>query len=114
MKIKSGVIIQGLHASMRSALMKADKIMVQHGASLVVTSALDGTHSPGSLHPYGFAIDIRSKHLEQDNKADVLRQLQEQLPDFDVILECAGKDNEHFHIENEKAFYRYLNNFWGR
>lgn len=108
LKLKPGVIMAGLSPVMRPVLIHADRIMKSHGVDLVITSALDGAHSPGSFHYYGFALDIRSKHLSQQDKLQVLIYLIEELPDYQVCLECKGLPSEHFHIESEKGFYRHV------
>lgn len=108
-KIKPGVIMVGLSPIMRPVLLAADRIMRLHGVDLVITSALDGAHSAGSFHYYGFAVDIRSKHLIKEDQQSVLSQLIDALPDFQVIIECQDTPNQHFHIESEKGFYRHLN-----
>ena len=104
MRIKSGVILAGLHPSMRTALIEADLIMKEHGFSLVITSGLEGTHSAGSLHYYGFAFDARTRHLEGKEK-EIHKEISDALPGFDVVLE-----RTHIHIENEIAFRRVLCN----
>ncbi len=64
MKIKDGVIMQGLQLEMRFILIEADKIWKELGEELVITSALDGTHSAGSLHYYGYALDFRTRYFD--------------------------------------------------
>ena len=68
---------------------------------IVITSANDSTHMPGSYHYTDYAVDVRSKALTQEKKAAVLTALQHELqPDnYDVLLEGLGTVNEHFHIE---------------
>lgn len=98
----------GLSPVMRQVLIVGERIMKSHGVDLVITCALDGDHSAGSFHYYGYALDLRTRHLNGLDKLSVLQHLTEQLPDFDVILENKGSPNEHFHIESEKGFYRHL------
>ena len=95
MIIKEGVHIPGLKIQMRSVLSIADKIWDKLGHELVVTSALDGTHSAGSLHYYGFALDLRSRYFTPDQKKQAVLLLSKALgPDYDVISHAS-----HIHIE---------------
>lgn len=98
MKIKQGASIQGIHPCMRKALIECDRVMRKYGVPFVITSGLDGTHSAGSLHYYGFAIDVRTRELGiYLNRA--YNDIKNSLPEFDVVLE-----SNHIHIENEKQF----------
>ena len=95
MKIKEGVILAGLHLSMRHALLTIDKVYKEHGQELVITSALDGEHSAGSLHYYGLALDIRTRYFALTEVPIVVNKLKEQLGcSYKVILE-----KTHIHIE---------------
>ena len=71
------------------------------GKPMVVTSINDGKHGRKSLHPKGFAVDFRTKHItdyEWDNT--VFPYIDKHLPDeFDCILESNGLPNEHGHLE---------------
>lgn len=96
MKFKRNVIIPGLDIMMRRVLIEADKIWRELGQELVVTSALDGVHSAGSLHYYGRALDFRINYFtpeEADHAADMLRRA---LPGnkYDVVRETT-----HIHAE---------------
>lgn len=94
MEIKEGAILIGLDIKMRPALILADEIWNELGQELVVTSGLDGTHSSGSLHYYGLALDFRVRYFEDDGDA-AFRLLKVGLgDDFDVILH-----NSHIHVE---------------
>ena len=80
---------------MRPALIGAEEIWEDHGETLVVTCGLDGTHSAGSLHYYGLALDFRTYYFSDQTKKEVARRLQEFLgDDFDVVLEAT-----HCHVE---------------
>ena len=80
---------------MRPALIGAEEIWEDHGETLVVTCGLDGTHSAGSLHYYGLALDFRTNYFSDQTKKEVARKLQEFLgDDFDVVLEST-----HLHVE---------------
>lgn len=95
MQIKDGVIMQGLQKEMRPALIEADKIWAELNQELVITSALDGTHSAGSLHYYGLALDFRIHYFTDEEKTLAFRRLKRKLsPVYDVILH-----NTHIHVE---------------
>ena len=95
MKIKEGVHIPGLQIQMKPVLSFAEKIWHELGQELVITSALDGTHSAGSLHYYGFAVDLRSRYFTPDQKKQAVLLLSKALgPNYDVISHTS-----HIHIE---------------
>lgn len=98
MKIKDGVVMSGLQLPMRPALLTAEKIYKQYGAELVVTSALEGTHSAGSLHYYGYALDMRTKHVPEELRSVLAMTLRKNLEklskQYRVILEPT-----HIHVE---------------
>jgi hypothetical protein len=95
MQIKQGANIAGIRIPLREALMVADNIWTTHGQELVVTSGLDGTHSPGSLHYYGYAIDLRTRYFSEEEKRKVFEKLKIRLKEpFRVIYH-----KTHIHIE---------------
>tara|TARA_R110001583_G_scaffold34551_1_gene115878 strand:- start:26827 stop:27126 length:300 start_codon:yes stop_codon:yes gene_type:complete len=99
MQIKEGASLQGLDIRMRSALITADRIWQQHGQELVVTAGLDGTHSAGSLHYYGRAIDLRTRYFDKAAAVAVAGELRDALgSDFDVVLHSS-----HVHVEYDPA-----------
>ncbi len=95
MQIKDGVNIQGIDIRMRPALIVADELWKRFGQELVVTGGLEGVHSAGSLHYYGFALDFRTRYFELGTIIDLTKLLQENLgADFDVI-----QHRSHIHVE---------------
>ena len=86
--------LNGLSLEMIAALYAAMGVWKARGmCSLVITSALDGTHKPGSKHPAGHALDLRSRTLpDVFGMADQLRAIIG--PDYDVVVEP-----DHIHIE---------------
>jgi len=66
------------------------------GPPLTITSAKDGTHSPGSLHPKGDAVDLRIHDLPPVTAAAFCASLLDALHPlgYDVVLEPT-----HIHLE---------------
>lgn len=97
MKIKAGVVMPN-KLVMRRALIVANSIWNHHNKELVVTCGMDGEHSAGSLHYYGYAIDLRTNYFSEYEKQEVAAQLKSALPEgFDVIVHST-----HIHIEYDK------------
>lgn len=95
LKLKDDTVkLNGLDTSMLKAMLAIDQIWREFGMSeFVVTSAIDSTHKPGSLHYSGKAIDIRSRNVpDVFGMADELRH--ELGDDYDVVVEP-----DHIHIE---------------
>ena len=66
---------------------------VQSDATL--TSVTDGTHGSTTLHKHGFAMDWRTRHLNDAEKTLLEAEARERLgPEFDVVLE-----GSHLHTE---------------
>lgn len=107
MVLKEGVSLQGLHISMRRALIQADNIWKAFGRAegVTVTSGTDGKHSSGSWHYYGLALDFRTYYF--DDPHEVATELRAALPPgFDVVVET-----DHMHVEND-AVGRRLEAVW--
>jgi hypothetical protein len=102
MKTKdTSVNIWGLQVEMQPVLKFAEKIWNDHGHELVITSGRDGIHSAGSLHYYGYAVDIRASSGWNYDPFEI-EQMVEALkgalgPDYDVIIESS-----HVHVEYQK------------
>ena len=95
MQIKEGVILNGLRIEMRPVLIAAEKIWKEAREELVVTGGLDGTHSAGSLHYYGLALDFRTRYFSDETAKEVFGKLRKEVgPDYDVILH-----KSHMHVE---------------
>lgn len=68
---------------------------------VVITSAMDSVHGPNSLHYALRALDIRMKNFPSDQlKLYFAQRLREEFgPDYDVIVEGLGTDQQHIHLE---------------
>lgn len=96
MKIKDGVQMAGLSILMRPVLKEADRIWKKHGHELVITCGLDGTHSAGSYHYYGLALDLRNKYFTDSEKQIVHDELQESLGKTYVVV----TERTHVHVQH--------------
>jgi len=101
MKVKDGVLLSGLNIKMRPVLIAADKVWSEYGHELVITSTNDGVHSPGSLHYYGYAVDLRTHYFDAETVRKVHRDLSLHLHQkgFVVILHST-----HIHVEYRRIF----------
>lgn len=102
--LKAGVDVRGLQPQMAVAYTIACRVYDKIGGyDCVITSAFDGVHGAGSLHNRDGicrALDLRTKHVDQDSKLMLVHSLQVALgPQFDVVLESVGLEQEHAHIE---------------
>lgn len=73
---------------------------------MVVTSINDGSHSRGSLHYSGNAVDLRTNSVPTSKVRKLEAHLKMALgADFDVVLESFVENqrqpNEHIHIEHQ-------------
>ena len=91
--IKNGVDLRGLSPQMAIAYTIATKCYGQYDC--VITSANDSKHGPNSLHYSGRALDLRTRHLNEQGLQAVFHKLKEALGEqFDVVLE-----SNHIHME---------------
>ena len=110
--VKSGVKFQRFTPALVRMLDVLDSITLSGRAlvpgmpeDLVITSANDGAHMVGSRHYRDAALDIRSKTFPNLATKDLFCMvLRTRLgPKFTVLLENAGTDNEHAHIQVKKG-----------
>lgn len=96
------VSFKNLHPAMLLAAQRVAAVYEDLGQTeLWITSAADGVHKVGSLHPKGRALDFRTHGLALTQKAGLERTIQKALSArlFDAMLEDFGLPNEHLHIE---------------
>ncbi|MCH8067789.1 MAG: hypothetical protein IID16_00745 [Candidatus Marinimicrobia bacterium] len=95
MKLKKGVRTLGIRPELVLAIMVAEKIYLDKGKELVITSLSGGEHSDTSLHYAGSGVDLRTRYFTKKQKLEVFNALKKKLTrDYDVILE-----KTHIHIE---------------
>jgi hypothetical protein len=95
LSLKHDVRIHGLGTEILLGIMIVKSVMDLHGIETVITSAIDGKHSRGSLHYTGDAVDIRISNIPKDKRGMIRDQIKIALgSDFDFILE-----SNHYHME---------------
>lgn len=100
MKLKLGVLLKDLTPQMVLAAIVIYDAFWKHSAECIITSANDSGHSATSWHYKGRALDFRTKHVYEGYKAILVTDIKSDLgPNFDVVLEGLGTDNEHLHVE---------------
>lgn len=66
----------------------------------VITSAKDGSHSAGSLHGRGHALDLRCNNVSSTQCVKWVMTMKQAFgPGYDVMFEDWGDGNSHIHIE---------------
>jgi len=102
--VKPGVDIQSCTEETKAAFHVMARVFAEHGQEMVITSGAEPyPRLPGSKHPEGNAVDLRSKHMSISMKFSVLKSLRShpELQDFDILLENIQQEQEHFHVERD-------------
>jgi hypothetical protein len=101
MSLKIGVDLRGIHPVWGIVFPIIFAAFRDNNAQCIVTSANDSTHGANSLHYKGKALDLRTKHIrDESTKLAIIKRITHDLgPQFDVVYESAGRDNEHVHLE---------------
>lgn len=93
LRLKEGVKVEGVRAEIILAILVAIPIFGKYGSPTVITSLVDGIHSPTSRHYVGLAVDFRIWYIE-NHEQDVAQELIKALgPDYYVRLE-----EDHIHV----------------
>ena len=98
----NSVKLDNLHLKMRKVLLTVEKIWLTYGEEAVITAGTeavdeDGSfiHSLGSLHPFGRALDFRTRYFDRATQVSVSNDLRYALgSEYDIILH-----KSHIHIE---------------
>lgn len=94
-KIKEGVIINGIKPEMMLVITIAQEFYKDLKIDCVITSCCDGKHSSTSLHYVGYALDFRTRNMNNFQQKLLLESLKNQLTkEYDIILE-----SNHLHVE---------------
>lgn len=101
LQIKPGARIFGLRPEMILAVIAVESAYASHGiANCIITHAIDGTHSVGSEHYAGAALDFRMHNVPSVQRERLVQDIKEALgADYFVLWEAKGTPNEHLHIE---------------
>ena len=95
MKIKKGVSLVGIQLPMRKVFKHADRIWKKYEDELVITSCTDGVHSAASYHPFGYALDLRTRNFSHETARSAADKLRCKLGHcYTVILE-----SDHIHVQ---------------
>ena len=93
--MKRGVVLVSNKKYIFDILIAARSAYAKHGKDVVITSGIDGTHRPNSLHYKGLALDLRTNHLTDGQRVEIMNDLRSLLgDDYDVVFE-----GDHFHLE---------------
>lgn len=101
---KDGVSLDIVPA-LDTAILKINKIyqtvLQDPDYKVVITSANDfNGHKKNSAHYKGEAVDVRIKNIDKDMKNDIVKLTKGILgPNFTVIHEDIGTQNEHLHVQ---------------
>lgn len=108
MQIKEGASLNGLRPEMRPVLQAANHIWAElkrqgnlaEDKELTITCGTDGEHSAGSLHYYGYALDLRNRDFEDkgERASKVLRQVLNQFQSARQLKGAYGVKLEPTHI----------------
>lgn len=85
-----------LQLVMRRALLIVDGVYARMNRKLTITCTGQGSHSPTSLHPWGFAFDARTRTLSITQQRKALQEIETMFKGtgFQIIFHTT-----HFHIE---------------
>lgn len=100
---KQGVSLKNLNASIYVALFICNKIFEQHGYKMVVTSTKEGIHKHGSLHYQGLAVDLRTRHLDDNVIPLITEEIEKNLKIIDVRFQTI-LESTHIHIEFDRRY----------
>lgn len=97
MRLKKGSKWGKIAPEILLAVMVAKSVFEDHGYELILTEGTGGEHMEASLHYYGQAIDIRTRHVPEELRHELSDDLRRRLTDdYDVVLEAT-----HIHCEHD-------------
>jgi hypothetical protein len=98
---------------MRPVLVAAEAVWRNNGIEegVTITSGLDGVHSAGSYHPFGYAIDLRTRYfadietvnkVAKELKASIIHRANRLLyPSYMIRFYNVVVEKTHIHVEFE-------------
>ena len=107
-KLKGGIRLLGIKPEIVLASQVVTSVYEHMGHHCRITSGIEGTHSWGSEHYVGNALDYGLNDITPvEHRAKIVAMVKEALgEDFDVLHELAGSPGEHLHVEYDpKASY---------
>lgn len=96
-RVKPGATMNGVEPEMMFVVQVACRIWQQIGVpDLVITSGTDGSHSRGSLHYVGYALDFRRRNFPNDREVERAASMLRTClgAEYDVVVEST-----HIHVE---------------
>ena len=94
-KIKKGVNITGLCSEVILVAMVSNEVYRELDRECVITCGVEGKHRKNSKHYVGMALDLRTRHLSQQQVTWVAKTLNAKLNgDYDVVVH-----RTHIHVE---------------
>lgn len=100
------VRLAGLQPEMDLALGAIDPVFEKYHLDTVITAgteefAPDGTryHAKDSLHPRGYAVDLRNKHIPNACYSKLVSDIREALGKLGKPYQLILKHENHFHVE---------------
>jgi hypothetical protein len=114
MRVKEGVIRAGLAIEMRPVERIAEEIWKRQGKvidlgkeidlaieGVTITAALDGVHSAGSLHPCGYAEDLRTRYFSKEQVKAIASGLVHNLKAISIYYQVIV-EKDHIHVEYDR------------
>jgi hypothetical protein len=103
MGILAGVQVYGVQPEMVMCDAVVQAVFRAHSVPCERTSVTGKKHGWRSLHPVGYAVDYRTKHITGVRRVDTLQMITNDikaaLPCCDVLLEYTDQEREHIHVE---------------
>ena len=95
--MKPGVDLSLLQPQMALATGILAIVYENYFCNLIITSGCEGTHSEGSLHYVGKALDFRTRNVPPGELDFLVEEAKAALgPQFDIVLK---KSPPHLHVE---------------
>ena len=95
-EFKAGVSVAGIQKEIVTLIAILNcYFFLRVGKPLVITSCTDGKHMKGSKHYSGYAIDIRTRHLNASEISKLIAWFKSHHDkEYDIVVE-----SDHIHVE---------------